>query len=176
MTSQHWYLYLLECCDRSLYLGMTQSVEARVLQHWNGRGGRHTRTRGVAAVVGVLEQGADRAAVGRRERQLKHLSAVDKRTAFSAREPLRRLNLPGWSYREIEGGDACWMPPRLQLGAARTSGNTSTLSSSHAVSALQLIDQELDETVAIGLLPTIAQWTSWQRLLRGIKQTLSDEP
>lgn len=70
----------------------------------------------MAAVVGELAHGADRAAAVKRERQLKHLSAADKRLAFADRSQLRQLSLPGWRFHEITGRDACWMPPKLQLG------------------------------------------------------------
>lgn len=38
-------MYILECCDGSLYVGSTINLELRLLQHQNGEGANHTRKR-----------------------------------------------------------------------------------------------------------------------------------
>jgi len=38
-------MYILECCDCSYYVGSTNSLELRLLQHQNGEGANHTRKR-----------------------------------------------------------------------------------------------------------------------------------
>ena len=39
------YMYILECCDGSYYIGSTNSLELRLSQHQNGEGANHTRKR-----------------------------------------------------------------------------------------------------------------------------------
>jgi putative endonuclease len=37
-----WYLYILECQDKSLYTGVTDNVELRFKRHQTGQGGHYT--------------------------------------------------------------------------------------------------------------------------------------
>ena len=39
------YMYILECSDRSLYVGSTRDLEHRLAQHGDGEGSLYTRTR-----------------------------------------------------------------------------------------------------------------------------------
>ncbi|KRB36997.1 GIY-YIG nuclease family protein [Microbacterium sp. Root180] len=39
------YMYILECSDRSLYVGSTRNLEHRLAQHGDGEGSAYTRTR-----------------------------------------------------------------------------------------------------------------------------------
>jgi putative endonuclease len=38
-----WFLYILECCDGSLYTGISNDVQARLAAHQAGRGAKYTR-------------------------------------------------------------------------------------------------------------------------------------
>jgi len=38
----HYYVYILECRDRTLYTGITTDVERRFAEHRSGRGGHYT--------------------------------------------------------------------------------------------------------------------------------------
>ncbi len=40
-----WTVYILRCCDGSLYTGIAKDVHARLKQHGEGRGAAYTRTR-----------------------------------------------------------------------------------------------------------------------------------
>lgn len=40
-----WSVYIVRCCDGSLYTGVSNDVAARVLRHNSGRGARYTRSR-----------------------------------------------------------------------------------------------------------------------------------
>ena len=42
---KEWSVYILRCCDGSLYTGIAKDVEARVKQHGEGRGAAYTRAR-----------------------------------------------------------------------------------------------------------------------------------
>ncbi|WP_137845724.1 GIY-YIG nuclease family protein [Microbacterium sp. 2FI] len=39
------YMYILECSDRSLYVGSTLNLDRRLEQHQEGEGSNYTRTR-----------------------------------------------------------------------------------------------------------------------------------
>jgi putative endonuclease len=43
--SKGWYCYMLECADRSYYVGVAIDVEDRLREHNSGRGAQHTRLR-----------------------------------------------------------------------------------------------------------------------------------
>jgi len=36
----HWYVYILECKDKSLYTGITTDISKRVLAHNSGKGSK----------------------------------------------------------------------------------------------------------------------------------------
>ena len=40
-----WYVYILRCCDGTLYTGSTNNVPRRLMQHQKGRGAKYTRSR-----------------------------------------------------------------------------------------------------------------------------------
>jgi putative endonuclease len=42
---ERWFLYILECCDGTLYTGVTTDVQRRFEQHNAGKAARYTRTR-----------------------------------------------------------------------------------------------------------------------------------
>jgi len=37
-----WYVYILECKDKSLYTGITDNIERRFEEHNTGKGGKYT--------------------------------------------------------------------------------------------------------------------------------------
>lgn len=46
MTDQVWFVYLVECSDKSIYTGITTDIDRRIKQHNSGkRGAKYTRTR-----------------------------------------------------------------------------------------------------------------------------------
>lgn len=55
-----WFVYLLQCADRTLYTGVTRDVNRRVGEHNSGRGARYTRGRGpviLRAVSAAMRRG-----------------------------------------------------------------------------------------------------------------------
>lgn len=42
---QHYFVYIVRCCDGSLYTGCTHDVEKRVARHNKGQGAKYTRSR-----------------------------------------------------------------------------------------------------------------------------------
>ena len=43
--SKGWFCYLLECADRSYYVGVATDLADRVAEHNSGQGAKHTRLR-----------------------------------------------------------------------------------------------------------------------------------
>ena len=40
-----WHIYVVECCDCSLYCGISKDVQSRVQKHNSGKGAKYTRSR-----------------------------------------------------------------------------------------------------------------------------------
>ena len=73
-----WYLYLIECTDGSIYIGITVDVAARYLAHCQGRGARYTRAHPPQQLLGY-ETHPDRSSASRAEYRIKQLSPPAKR-------------------------------------------------------------------------------------------------
>lgn len=72
-----WYVYMLRCCDDSLYTGIATDVERRFAEHVNGKGAKYTRAHKPAAVV-YREEMPDKSEALRREAAIKKLSRAEK--------------------------------------------------------------------------------------------------
>ncbi len=68
-----WFLYVAECADGTLYVGIAKDVEARLAVHNAGRGARYTRTRRPVRLV-HSEKLPDIGSALRREREIKKWS------------------------------------------------------------------------------------------------------
>ncbi len=78
----HWIVYILECADKSLYTGITNSLERRMAEHAAGKGARYTKGRGPFRLV-YRETCAGRAEASRRETAIKSLARAKKLQLFS---------------------------------------------------------------------------------------------
>jgi len=65
-----YFVYLLECRDKSYYCGFTHNLGQRLLAHNKGRGGRYTRSHRPVKLVYFEEKRTMKAAM-RREREIK---------------------------------------------------------------------------------------------------------
>ncbi|KAF0809560.1 endonuclease [Alcanivorax sp. S71-1-4] len=73
-----WFVYILRCADASLYTGITNDLQRRVLAHNHDRtGARYTRARRPVELV-WHEQHASRSDALRREAAIKRLSRAKK--------------------------------------------------------------------------------------------------
>lgn len=73
-----WFLYLIECADRSIYTGIAVDVAARFAAHRSGKGARYTRSHPPVRLLASIAY-PDRSAAARAEYRVKQLSAADKR-------------------------------------------------------------------------------------------------
>ena len=72
-----WSVYIVRCCDGSLYTGVSNDVSARVQRHNDGTGARYTRSR--LPVKLVWRKGVtDKSAALRLEAAMKKLSRPQK--------------------------------------------------------------------------------------------------
>ena len=72
-----WVLYILECCDGTLYTGISNDVDRRLSEHQNGRGAKYTRGRRPVKLV-YFEEHGDRSDASKREAEIKRMSRAAK--------------------------------------------------------------------------------------------------
>ena len=53
MSKKNWVAYLLRCSDNSLYCGVSNNIEKRVIEHNSGMGAKYTRSRRPVVLVGT---------------------------------------------------------------------------------------------------------------------------
>jgi|TARA_B100000959_G_C14710670_1_gene512763 putative endonuclease len=77
-----WVVYILKCGDNSLYTGITNNLENRLLAHEEGRGAKYTKGRGPFEVV--YQKGyPSRSKATVKEIEIKTLSLEEKRELIS---------------------------------------------------------------------------------------------
>lgn len=73
-----WFVYILECNDKTLYTGITNNLEKRLEQHNNGQeAAKYTRARRPVKCV-YKEKQLDRSSATKREMEIKKLSRSEK--------------------------------------------------------------------------------------------------
>ncbi|MBA1444222.1 MAG: GIY-YIG nuclease family protein [Chromatiales bacterium] len=72
-----WHVYILKCCDGSLYTGIAKDVVARVKKHNSGQGAKYTRGRLPVELLYTESVGPHGEAL-RREMEIKRMSAANK--------------------------------------------------------------------------------------------------
>ena len=80
-----WWVYLLQCNDQSLYVGITTDLQRRLQEH-NGMtpgGARYTRSRRPVRLV-WSEPSGSRSAAAQREAAIRKLSRIQKEQLIQA--------------------------------------------------------------------------------------------
>ena len=77
-----WVVYILKCGDNSLYTGITNNLEIRLLAHEEGRGAKYTKGRGPFEVV-YQQDFSSRSKATVKEMEIKKLSLEEKRQLIS---------------------------------------------------------------------------------------------
>jgi len=73
-----YFVYILECSDKSLYTGITTNMEKRVSEHNNSnKGAKYTKARRPVKLV-YSEPSKDRSSASKREYAIKKLTRVKK--------------------------------------------------------------------------------------------------
>ncbi len=68
-----YFVYILECKDKSLYTGITTDVDRRFKEHKDGIGSHYTKAHGAQKIV-YKESCKDRSSASKREIEIKKLS------------------------------------------------------------------------------------------------------
>jgi len=74
---QAWFVYIAQCCDETLYAGVTLDVARRIHEHNHTNKCRYTRSRKPVALV-YKEQCSNHSAALKREVAIKHLGRKKK--------------------------------------------------------------------------------------------------
>ena len=83
-----WYVYIVKCADTTLYVGSTNDVEKRIIQHNSHKSGAHyTKIRRPVVLV-YKERKRDLAFARKREAELKRLTRAQKLTLISEQKTL----------------------------------------------------------------------------------------
>lgn len=77
-NAKTWFVYLIECIDKSIYTGVTVDVTARFAQHLSGKGARYTRAKPPQKILAVFPYPSQSLAL-KAEHAIKQLSAKKKR-------------------------------------------------------------------------------------------------
>jgi putative endonuclease len=85
-----WFVYIAECADGSLYVGVARDVKARIAAHDAGRGARYTRGRGPLRLLAERRCATHGDAL-RLEMALKRLRRGDKLALAASRHKLGRF-------------------------------------------------------------------------------------
>lgn len=72
-----FFVYLLECSDKTLYCGYTTNIEKRLEQHNKGLASKYTRSRNPVKLV-FVERKESRAVALKREAEIKGMSRKQK--------------------------------------------------------------------------------------------------
>jgi putative endonuclease len=77
-----WYIYILECNDKTLYTGVTKSLTKRLNYHNRGKASKYTRARRPVKLV-FSEPHEIKTSALKREHQLKKLTRAKKLALIS---------------------------------------------------------------------------------------------
>ena len=78
MKKQDWFVYILQCSDKTLYTGVTTDIERRIEEHNTGnKGAKYTAARRPVKLV-YSEHLDSRSEAQQREHQIKSLTRQQK--------------------------------------------------------------------------------------------------
>jgi len=79
-----YYVYILECNDKTLYTGITKDLQRRLLEHnESSKGAKYTRVRRPVILL-YSEECEDRSSAAKREYAIKKLSREQKLTLIAS--------------------------------------------------------------------------------------------
>jgi len=78
-----WTVYLLRCCDGTLYTGITNDLPQRLESHRRGKASAYTRARR-PVVLAYQEVASDRGSALKREAAIRRLTRIEKLVLCSA--------------------------------------------------------------------------------------------
>jgi putative endonuclease len=76
-----WYVYILECYDDSLYTGITNDLQKRMVAHQKGMGSKYVRAKKFKRILHAILV-IDKSSAAKMEYLIKQLERNDKITFF----------------------------------------------------------------------------------------------
>lgn len=80
-----YFVYILQCADKSLYTGITTDIERRFKEHCEGLGGHYTRSHKPKKIV-YTEKAKNRSLASKREASIKKLTVLKKLELIKTRK------------------------------------------------------------------------------------------
>lgn len=77
IVAMRFFVYLLECSDKTYYCGYTTDVKARLAKHNAGKGAKYTRGR-LPAKLAYFERKSSKSAAIKREAEIKKMQRTQK--------------------------------------------------------------------------------------------------
>jgi putative endonuclease len=77
LGTEPWWVYFVECSDRSIYIGIAKDVEARYKKHITGKGALYTKTHPPVRIL-ARKLYASKSEALKAEWKLKQLTRLDK--------------------------------------------------------------------------------------------------
>ena len=87
MNKKEWVVYLVRCADESLYCGITNNIEKRLVAHNSGRGSKYTKSRVPVEMAGISSKMTKSEAL-KLERHIKQVPAQKKISELTQKDPL----------------------------------------------------------------------------------------
>ena len=84
---KEWVVYLVRCADESLYCGITNDIEKRLVAHNSGKGAKYTKSRIPVEMAGVSSKMTKSEAL-KLERHIKQVPAGKKIFELTQKNPL----------------------------------------------------------------------------------------
>lgn len=75
--TKFWFTYILLCKDDSLYTGITNDLDKRLISHQNGTGAKYTRSHGAVKFI-YYKQHSNRQEASVHEAEIKKLPRKEK--------------------------------------------------------------------------------------------------
>ncbi len=72
-----YFVYLLECADKSIYTGITTDIDRRFKEHKDGIGSAYTKSHGAKKIL-YIEKHKNRSNASKREAEIKSWSREKK--------------------------------------------------------------------------------------------------
>ena len=83
-----YYVYLIECSDKSIYTGITTDIQRRFNEHKNKKGGHYTSSKKVVRILHT-EQYKNRSGALRREAEIKSWRREKKLDLITSRSSVK---------------------------------------------------------------------------------------
>lgn len=78
-----YFIYILECKDKSLYTGITNDLTHRLTQHQQGTGAKYTRGRSPLTLI-YLDTAENRSLASKEEARIKKLTKPQKQALIAS--------------------------------------------------------------------------------------------